>query len=101
MKKGMTSIEPFDNNVAGIVGALGSIVLNPYVFFGLVVMMISLGSHLVVLSKVDISFAYPFLGLSFVLVTAYGHLVLHESINVWRIAGVILIVSGVSLVAKS
>jgi multidrug transporter EmrE-like cation transporter len=64
-------------------------------------MVISMGSHLVVLSKVDISFAYPFLGLSFVLVTLYGHFMLDESVNIWRIAGVVLIVSGVSLVAKS
>ncbi|MCL4139940.1 UNVERIFIED_CONTAM: hypothetical protein GTU68_044120 [Idotea baltica] len=64
-------------------------------------MVISMGAHLVVLSRVDISFAYPFLGLSFVLITAYGHFVLGESVNAWRIAGVLLICSGVALVAKS
>ena len=101
LKKGMTSIAPFETTLPGILGALGNILLNPYVFSGLVVMVISMGSHLVVLSKVDISFAYPFLGLSFVLITFYGHFVLNESVNLWRIAGVVLIVSGVSLVAKS
>ena len=101
LKKGMTSISSFEISLPGVVGAMGNILFNPYVFSGLVVMVISMGTHLVVLSKVDISFAYPFLGLSFVLVTLYGHFVLHESVNIWRIAGVVLIVSGVSLVAKS
>jgi multidrug transporter EmrE-like cation transporter len=101
LKKGMTSIAPFEISPAGVFGAVGNILLNPYVFSGLIVMVISMGSHLVVLSKVDISFAYPFLGLSFVLVTLYGHFMLDESVNIWRIAGVVLIVSGVSLVAKS
>ncbi|MFT6433750.1 MAG: multidrug transporter EmrE-like cation transporter [Candidatus Azotimanducaceae bacterium] len=101
LKKGMTTISPFDISLPGVLGAMGNILLNPYVVSGLVVMVISMGTHLVVLSKVDISFAYPFLGLSFVLITLYGHFVLNESVNIWRIAGVVLIVSGVSLVAKS
>lgn len=101
LKKGMTSIKPFDMSLSGALGASGSIVFNPYVISGLAVMVISMASHLMVLAKVDISFAYPFLGLSFVLVTLYGYFVLSEPVNIWRIAGVLLIVLGVSLVAKS
>lgn len=97
----MTSIKPFDMSLSGALGASGSIVFNPYVISGLAVMVISMASHLMVLAKVDISFAYPFLGLSFVLVTLYGYFVLSEPVNIWRIAGVLLIVLGVSLVAKS
>ena len=101
LKKGMTSIKPFDMSLSGALGASSSIILNPYVISGLAVMVISMGSHLMVLAKVDISFAYPFLGLSFVLVTLYGYFVLSEPVNIWRVAGVLLIVLGVSLVAKS
>jgi len=101
LKKGMTSIEQFDVSMSGVFGSLFSIVFNPWVFFGLIMMVISMGSHLVVLSRVDISFAYPFLGLSFVLILGYGYFALNESVNVWRICGVILICSGVALVAKS
>jgi len=64
-------------------------------------MVISMAAHLVVLSRVDISFAYPFLGLSFVLITLYGAMVLSEPLNAWKIAGVLFIVLGVSLVAQS
>lgn len=101
LKKGMTSLERFDLTPASVFSSLFSIIFNPWVFFGLVMMVVSMGSHLVVLSRVDISFAYPFLGLSFVLITVYGHLVLGENVNIWRIAGVAFICIGVALVARS
>lgn len=101
LKKGMTRIEKFDLSLAGVFGSAFSIVFDPFVFFGLLMMVVSMGAHLVVLSRVEISFAYPFLGLSFVLITAYGFLVLGESVNAWRVIGVLLICSGVALVARS
>jgi len=101
LKKGMTRIDKFDLTAAGIVGSVFNIVFDPFVFFGLIMMVVSMGAHLVVLSRVEISFAYPFLGLSFVLITAYGYLILGESVNTWRILGVLLICSGVALVARS
>ncbi len=101
LKKGMTSIEKFDVSLGGVAGSLFNIVFNPWVFFGLLMMVISMGSHLVVLSRVDISFAYPFLGLSFVLILGYGYFALDEMVNAWRILGVVFICAGVALVAKS
>lgn len=97
----MTSIEQFDVSVNGVVKSAGDILFNPFVFGGLIVMVISMASHLIVLSKVDISFAYPFLGLSFVLITLYGAFVLSEPLNIWKIAGVVFIVLGVGMVAQS
>ena len=101
LKKGMTSIQSFAMNGEGILKAIPSIILNPFVFFGLVMMVISMGTHLVVLSRVDISYAYPFLGLSFVLVTIYGYFALGEPLSIYKVLGVALIVLGVALVAKS
>ena len=101
LKKGMTSIEQFSISADGLLKAAPMIIFNPYVIFGMLMMVISMGTHLVLLSRVDISFAYPFLGLSFVLITLYGHYVLAEPINAFKICGVLLIVSGVALVAKS
>ena len=101
LKHGMTIIPKFELNAQGIMGALPSVALNAYVVGGLALMVISMGSHLIVLSRVDISFAYPFLGLSFVLTTLYGYYFLSEGVGIWRIAGVAFIVCGVAMVAKS
>lgn len=101
LKKGMTSIQGFEVSAKGLLSSVGNIITNPYVVAGLLVMVISMASHLVVLSKVDISFAYPFLGLSFVLIAIWGYFVLQEPVGLWRITGILFIVLGVSLVAKS
>ena len=101
LKHGMTSMENFDIASNGIVRSALDVAFNPFVIGGLVVMAISMGAHLVVLSKVDISYAYPFLGLSFVLTAAWGYFMLGENVNTFRIIGVLLICSGVALVAKS
>ena len=101
LKKGMTQISLGSLTSDNIIAAIPSIIFNFFVVGGLIVMVISMATHLLVLSKVDISFAYPFLGLSFVLITLWGHFVLAEPINLFKIAGVALIVCGVALVAKS
>ena len=101
LKHGMTIIPAFELNPQGVLGALPSVALNVYVVGGLALMVVSMGAHLIVLSRVDISFAYPFLGLSFVLTTLYGHYFLSETVGLWRVAGVAFIVCGVAMVAKS
>ena len=101
LKKGMTQIEIGAFNADSILKAVPSIIFNIFVISGLVVMVISMACHLLVLSKVDISYAYPFLGLSFVLITAWGYFVLAEPLSIYKILGVALIVCGVALVAKS
>lgn len=101
LKKGMTVLPQFELTPSAVMGAAFSIIFNPWVFFGLVMMVVSMGSHLLVLSKVELSFAYPFIGLSFVLITAWGYFVLGESVNIYRVAGVGCICLGVVLVAQS
>jgi len=101
LKKGMSQINLGSLNAGNVLTALPSILFNFFVVGGLVVMVISMASHLLVLSKVDISFAYPFLGLSFVLITLWGYYVLSEPLNIYKIAGIAFIVCGVALVAKS
>ena len=101
LKKGMTVLPAFDLTPSGVLSSAVSIIFNPWVFFGLVMMVVSMGSHLLVLSRVELSFAYPFIGLSFVLVTAWGYFALGESVNGVRIFGVACICAGVALVAQS
>jgi len=101
LKKGMTDIGKFDLSGGGLWSVAGTIATNWAIIAGIFVMVVSMASHLVVLSRVDISYAYPFLGLSFVLVALYGHFYLDEAVTMWRAAGVLLIVSGVALIAKT
>lgn len=101
LKKGMTHLAAGQAAGQNPLAILPSAMTNLFVLAGLAVMVISMGSHLLVLSKVQLSYAYPFLGLSFVLVAAWGYFALSEPMNLYRMCGVMFIVIGVALVARS
>ncbi len=77
------------------------IVFSPWIFFGLSVFVISMASHLFVLSKVDLSFAYPFLSLAYVAVAVLAWYLFGEDLNALRIAGIGFICVGTVLIAQS
>jgi drug/metabolite transporter (DMT)-like permease len=56
---------------------------------------------LLVLAQTDVSFAYPFVGLGFILTVLLGWLVLHEPVGITRFTGTLLIAIGVYLVSRS
>ena len=66
------------------------IVFSPWVF-----------ADLYVLSKVDLSFAYPFLSLAYVAVAVFAYFLFREDLNAWRIAGIAFICVGTVLIAQS
>jgi drug/metabolite transporter (DMT)-like permease len=78
-----------------------AIAFDPLVMVGLTIYFLAAGIWLFVLSKVEVSMAYPFLALGFVLVAVFGRLVFHETLSPARIAGTLLICGGVALIARS
>lgn len=75
-------------------------VLTPGVMGGLVLYGLGTLVWLAVLSKVDVSQAYPFVGLGFVLTAVFGAC-LGEPVSLLRIVGIVVITVGISLVARS
>ncbi len=75
--------------------------LSPWVLFGLVGYVVSTATWLIVLARADLSAAYPFVSLAFVATSLYGYLALHEPIGTARLSGIVLIVGGVLLLARS
>ncbi len=73
LKNGMIRLGSFEFSLTGIGSAIPQIVLNPFVVFGLFMFVISMSSHLLVLSRFDLSFEFPFLILAYVLVAIYSH----------------------------
>ena len=104
LKQGMLTLG--DVAPAGGMSALGlitmvfKIVFHPWVFAGLCTFVISMASHLYVLSKVELSFAYPFLSLAYVAVAIAAWMLFSEDLNPWRIAGIAFICVGTALIAQ-
>lgn len=101
LKQGMTALGPI--SFAGVNPALKilAIVFSPWVFLGLFTFVVSMASHLYVLSKVELSFAYPFLSLAYVAVAVFAYFIFREDLNAWRIAGIAFICVGTVLIAQS
>ena len=73
---------------------------NPWVVSGLVLYFVSAAVWLLVLARVEVSFAYPFVGLGFILTMVLGWWLMGDSIGLQRAAGTLLITLGVILVAR-
>lgn len=101
LKQGMMSLGPLSFTADTMISRIFQIVFNPWVFAGLATFVISMASHLYVLSKVELSFAYPFLSLAYVAVAVIAYFVFREDINAWRIAGIAFICVGTVLIAQS
>jgi multidrug transporter EmrE-like cation transporter len=101
LKKGMLGAGPLDVGAHGLVGTVFRVLFNPFVFAGLCTFVVSMASHLVVLSKVQLSYAYPFLSLAYVVVGLYSWCFFAEDMNLARIAGFGLIIAGTVLIAQS
>ena len=85
----------------GIVDALIAAMTSPLIWSGLLIYGLSVAMWLWVLSKVDLSVAYPFVGVSFLFTMAFGAFLLDESVTPMRITGTLLIAGGCILVGKS
>jgi multidrug transporter EmrE-like cation transporter len=54
-----------------------------------------------VLSRVEVSFAYPFLSIGYVVVAIVGYYFFNESLTLTRILGILIICVGVYLISRS
>lgn len=72
-----------------------SVAKTPQVIIGLTFFVLSAATWLLVLSRVPLSFAYPFAGLTYVLTSLFAKFVLHEKVPSLRWAGIALIIAGI------
>jgi len=83
------------------VASLAKLATNPFVLGGFALIFSGSIFWLSVISQVPLSYAYPMLSTSYILVVGASWLVLGEQITWLRLAGVLVIMAGVSLVARS
>ena len=99
LKLGMNSI---GRNISSFgPGNIHSLISNSNVVIGGVLYAVSFVVWLYVLSKVKLSYAYPFISLSYVIVLILGFFILNERISFAAWVGVLLVVIGVSLIGMN
>lgn len=101
IKKGLTSLGGLTFSTA-FVNSFTRIFLSPFTILGLFLYFIGVFFWLYALSKVDLSYAYPFAaGLSYAFAMLVSWFILGESISHLRWIGVGVICLGVFIVARS
>lgn len=74
---------------------------NPVIIAGLTVYVVGTVFWLMALSKKELSYVYPFLAITIILVMILSKFILHETMGVYRIAGIAVIICGILLVSRS
>lgn len=77
------------------------VLLSPYIIIGIFSYVIATASWLAILSKTELSFAYPLISLSYIMVLLLGIFFLKEHVNLFRWIGVLFITTGVAFIAKT
>jgi drug/metabolite transporter (DMT)-like permease len=101
LKRGMGSMGPLTLTVSQLASTLWRIGTNPYVILGLAIYVSGTVFWLVALSRVDLSYAYPFASLSYVVMLAASWLLFDENISLVRLLGTLVVGVGVLLISRS
>ena len=97
LSRGMTHIAPV--SLAHPL-ALVSAVFTPWIGLGIALLIGFFASYLTALSWADLTFVLPATAFGNVLVALFARFWLHETISIWRWAGIALITLGVGFVAQ-
>jgi multidrug transporter EmrE-like cation transporter len=83
-----------------ILNLFSGVIKSPLILTGLFLYFIAAAIWIIVLSTVDLSFAYPFLGLSYVIVLVLSKFILKEDVNPVRWIGAFIITVGVVVISR-
>ncbi len=76
---------------------LGKLLINPWVVSAMVATLIAAMSWMAAMTQLQLSQAYPFMGLSFVLILLLSGFFFQEPVTLTKIIGVSLIVVGIAI----
>ena len=101
LKHGMNSIGEIELDVSSLPGMLVRSFGNPYVLLGYIIYGVSSLSWLVVISRVELSLAYPMIAVGYVLIVILSRILFAEHVTPLRFVGTLVICFGVFLLSRT
>ncbi len=101
LKLGVSGSESGSLDISRPIALILFIMRSPLVLLGLLLYGLGALAWIVVLSRLDLSYAYPFVALNFVLIPLISRLVFSETIPGLRWLGIAAICVGIFLIARS
>jgi drug/metabolite transporter (DMT)-like permease len=101
LKEAMNRIGAFTFSWVNIWPIGLQVAFNPFFIAGMLCYVFSLVFWLLVLSRLDVSIAFPLNSLSYIACAVGAYFILGESLTTGRIVGIVIIMIGVLLLARS
>jgi drug/metabolite transporter (DMT)-like permease len=101
LKKGLLSICQWPQNINEIMPFFLKVFTNWYVISAVVMTLITVLAWILALTKAELSNAYPFMALSYVLIALFSLLLFKEDVTLLRWLGILVICIGVFLISRS
>jgi multidrug transporter EmrE-like cation transporter len=102
LKSAMNQIGRIGTSEVRAVGAtVSKAAREPRLWAGLTLFGISSLFWMVVLSRVPLSVAYPFVGVSYIAIVLLSRLILHEHVPLLRWVGVLVVAAGIAIIGFS
>jgi len=101
LKGGMNSMGEVTLSFGQFFQTLWRMIINPGVFFGLFIYGVGTIFWLAALSRAELSYAYPFASLSYVIMLVASWMMFDEKITLARIIGTVLICIGVLVIYRN
>jgi multidrug transporter EmrE-like cation transporter len=76
------------------------LVLNPWIMSGVLAGFFALICWLAAMTKFELSYAYPFMSLAFVIVLILSAVLFHEAVTVPKVLGVVLVMAGIIVASR-
>lgn len=99
MRQGMLQVGEI--SIASLWNNFGSMITNLWLWGSMCCYAVSILLWMAVLSRVEVSYAYPFLSIGYVVAAIAGYCFFNENISVIRIVGIVVICIGVILISRS
>lgn len=101
LKEGMRRIGHFEFVWTNLLPIGLQVAGNVFVLGGLLLYVVSVAVWLLVLSRVEVSFAYPLLSVGYIVNAVAGYYLFQENLSLPRITGILIICVGVYFVTRS
>jgi drug/metabolite transporter (DMT)-like permease len=101
LKKGMNIMGPVTLSLNQLPSVIWQMATNLHVFIGLVIYLVGTVFWLAALSRVDLSFAYPFASFNYIVMLVASWMMFDEKITLSRLLGTVVIGIGVFLISRN
>ena len=101
IKQGMNMIGNVSLDAGAVLAMIPRASINPYILAGLACYVVSVLVWMIVLSKVEVSLAYPFLSIGYIVTAFVGYFFMGETLGLYKVLGIVTICAGIGIMFKA